>query len=247
MENISITTYRGLSLVSGSISIRQMFEFIRGDVYRDRIRRLREAMDAGETVKADHMKKQLPYCTITATYAKERLAYSLDKYQDIITLDCDDMPAEKIPEFRQLVNDCPDTLGSFVSPRMHGLKIFVYPTSNEAEALRTELNALGTVDFLTLERYHHRMYALASSQYEKLLNTKVDTSGSDPGRGFFVSHDPDAFLSTERLENVKPLTVKVTLPTEEECKNKKHKNPGKRSPLLPVFHRHPYLARLSTI
>ena len=73
MENISITTYRGLSLVSGSISIRQMFEFIRGDIYRDRIRRLREAMDAGETVKADHMKKQLPYCTITATYAKERL------------------------------------------------------------------------------------------------------------------------------------------------------------------------------
>lgn len=234
MENISITTYRGLSLVSGSISIRQMFEFIRGDVYRDRIRRLREAMDAGETVKADHMKKQLPYCTITATYAKERLAYSLDKYQDIITLDCDDMPAEKIPEFRQLVNDCPDTLGSFVSPRMHGLKIFVYLTGNEAEALRTELNALGTVDFLTLERYHHRIYALASSQYEKLLNTKVDTSGSDPGRGFFVSHDPDAFLSTERLENVKPLTVKVTLPTEEECKNKKRKNPGKRSPLLPV-------------
>ena len=42
MENISITTYRGLSLVSGSISIRQMFEFIRGDVYRDRIRRLRD-------------------------------------------------------------------------------------------------------------------------------------------------------------------------------------------------------------
>ena len=81
MENISITTYRGLSLVSGSISIRQMFEFIRGDVYRDRIRRLREAMDAGDTVKADHMKKQLPYCTITATYAKERLAYSLDKYR----------------------------------------------------------------------------------------------------------------------------------------------------------------------
>ena len=234
MENISITTYRGLSLVSGSISIRQMFEFIRGDIYRDRIRRLREAMDAGETVKADHMKKQLPYCTITATYAKERLAYSLDKYQDIITLDCDDMPAEKIPEFRQLVNDCPDTLGSFVSPRMHGLKIFVYPTSNEAEALRTELNALGTVDFLTLERYHHRMYALASSQYEKLLNTKVDTSGSDPGRGFFVSHDPDAFLSTERLENVKPLTVKVTLPTEEECKNKKRRKSSPQPPLLPT-------------
>ena len=234
MENIAITTYRGLSLVSGSISIRQMFEFIRGDVYRDRIRRLREAVDAGETVKADHMKKQLPYCTITATYAKERLAYSMDKYQDIITLDCDDMPTERLPEFRKLVNECPDTLGSFVSPRMHGLKIFVYLTGKEAEALRAELNARGTVDFPTLEQYHHRMYALSSYKYEKLLNTKVDTSGSDPGRGFFVSHDPDAFLATERLENVKPLTVKVTLPTEEECKNKKRKSPEKRSPLLPV-------------
>lgn len=234
MNNIVITTYRGLSLVSGSISIGQMFEFIRGNVYRDRIRRLREAMEAGDTAKADRMKKQLPYHTITATYAKERLAYSLDKYQDIITLDCDDMPAEKLPEFRQLANDCPDTLGSFVSPRMHGLKIFVYLTGKEAEALRAELNALGTVDFTTLERYHHRMYTLASSQYEKLLQTKVDTSGSDPGRGFFVSHDPDAFLSAERLENVKPLTVKVTLPTEEECKKRKRKNPVKRSPLLPL-------------
>ena len=143
MENIVITTYRGLSLVSGNISIRQLFEFIRGDVYRDRIRRLREAMEAGDTAKADRIKKQLPYHTITATYVKERLAYSLDKYQDIITVDCDDMPAEKLPEFRQLANDCPDTLGSFISPRMHGLKIFVYLTGKEAEALRAELNALG--------------------------------------------------------------------------------------------------------
>ena len=83
MENIVITTYRGLSLVSGRITIRQLFEFIRGDVYRDRIRRLREAMEEGDTAKADRMKKQLPYHTITATYIKERLAYSLDTYQDI--------------------------------------------------------------------------------------------------------------------------------------------------------------------
>lgn len=234
MENIAITTYRGLSLVSGTISIQQLFEFIRGDVYRDSIRRLREAMDAGDTVKADRMKKQLPYRTITSTYVKERLAYSLNEYQDIITLDCDDMPAEKLPEFRQLVNGCPDTLGDFVSPRMHGLKIFVYLTGKEAEALRAELNALGTVDFPTLERYHHRMYALARSKYEKLLNTKVDTSGSDLGRGFFVSYDPDAFFAPQRLENVKPLTVKVTPPTEEECKNKKRRNTVKRSPLLPA-------------
>lgn len=234
MEIITITAYRGLSVVSGSIDIRKLFEFIRGSVYRDKIRRLRKTMETGDTAKADRMKKQLPYYTVTATYAMERLAYSLVTYQDIIILDCDDMPAEKIPGYRQLVNDCPDTLGDFISPRMHGLKIFVYLTGEEPEALRTELNALGTIDLPTLERYHHRMYALASQKYEKLLHTKVDTSGSDLSRGFFASHDPEAFLSSERLENVKPLTVRVTLPTEEECKNKKRRKSTPQPPLLPT-------------
>lgn len=234
MEIITITAYRGLSVVSGSIDIRKLFEFIRGSVYRDKIRRLRETMETGDTAKADRMKKQLPYYTVTATYAMERLAYSLKAYQDIIILDCDDMPAEKIPGYRQLVNDCPDTLGDFISPRMHGLKIFVYLTGEEPEALRAELNALGTIDLPTLERYHHRMYALASQKYEELLHTKVDTSGSDLSRGFFASHDPEAFLSPERLENVKPLTVRVTLPTEEECKNKKRRKSTPQPPLLPT-------------
>jgi len=234
MEIITITAYRGLSVVSGSIDIRKLFEFIRGSVYRDKIRRLRETMETGDTAKADRMKKQLPYYTVTATYAMERLAYSLVTYQDIIILDCDDMPAEKMPGYRQLVNDCPDTLGDFISPRMHGLKIFVYLTGEEPEALRAELNALGTIDLPTLERYHHRMYALASQKYEELLHTKVDTSGSDLSRGFFASHDPEAFLSPERLENVKPLTVRVTLPTEEECKNKKRRKSTPQPPLLPT-------------
>lgn len=234
MEIITITAYRGLSVVSGSIDIRKLFEFIRGSVYRDKIRRLRETMETGDTAKADRMKKQLPYYTVTATYAMERLTYSLVTYQDIIILDCDDMPAEKIPGYRQLVNDCPDTLGDFISPRMHGLKIFVYLTGEEPEALRAELNALGTIDLPTLERYHHRMYALASQKYEELLHTKVDTSGSDLSRGFFASHDPEAFLSSERLENVKPLTVRVTLPTEEECKNKKRRKSTPQPPLLPT-------------
>ena len=234
MEIITITAYRGLSVVSGSIDIRKLFEFIRGSVYRDKIRRLRETMETGDTAKADRMKKQLPYYTVTATYAMERLAYSLVTYQDIIILDCDDMTAEKIPGYRQLVNDCPDTLGDFISPRMHGLKIFVYLTGEEPEALRAELNALGTIDLPTLERYHHRMYALASQKYEELLHTKVDTSGSDLSRGFFASHDPEAFLSPERLENVKPLTVRVTLPTEEECKNKKRRKSTPQPPLLPT-------------
>lgn len=235
MENITITTYRGLSLVSGEMSIEQMFEFIRGNVFRDRILRLRDTMEAGDTAKADRMKKQLPYYTITTNYFNERLAYSMKIYQDIITLDCDDMPAEQLPMFRRLANECPDTLGDFASPRMHGLKIFVYLTGSEAEALRAELNAHNTVDLATLERYHHRMYTLACTKYEQLLHTKIDTSGSDLARGFFASYDPEAFLSLERLEKVKPLTIKLTLPTEDECKKKKRKSVAPQPPLAPTL------------
>ena len=68
MENITVSTYRGLSLVSGSINIRQQFDLIRGDIYRERVHRLRDAMEAGEPERADRMKKQLPYCTLTASY-----------------------------------------------------------------------------------------------------------------------------------------------------------------------------------
>ena len=224
MNTINATTYKGLSAVSGSISIKQLFELIRSNTYRERIQRLRLATEAGENDKADRMKRQLPYHTVTATYSTERLACSLATYQDIITLDCDEMPAERLPEFRRLTNECPDTIGSFTSPRMHGLKIFVYLKGREAEALRTELNARGTIDFATLNIYHRRMYALACRQYEQLLGTKVDSSGSDIGRGFFVSYDPEAFLSDERLAAVRPLTVTVTLPTREACKSTKRKS-----------------------
>lgn len=234
MENIIVSTYRGLSLVSGEMSIEQLFELIRGNAFRDRILRLRDAVESGETDKAERMKKQLSFLTITTTYIEQRLAYSIAAYQDIITLDCDEMPAEDLPLFRQLTNDCPDTLGAFVSPRMHGLKIFVYLTGSEAEALRAELNAQGTIDLPTLERYHHRMYALACARYEQLLHTKIDTSGSDLGRGFFASYDPEAFLSPERLEKVKPLTVKLTLPTKEECKKKKPKKAEPLPPFVPT-------------
>lgn len=234
MEKIIVSTYRGLSLVSGEMNIELLFEFIRGNTFRDRVLRLRDATETGETEKAERMKKQLPFHTITSVYTDERLAYSMAAYQDIITLDCDEMPVEDLPMFRQLTNECPDTLGDFASPRMHGLKIFVYLTGSEAEALRAELNALGTVDLPTLERYHHRMYALACARYEQLLHTKIDTSGSDLGRGFFASYDPEAFLSPERLKKVKPLTVKLALPTKDECKKKKRKKADSLPPFVPA-------------
>lgn len=220
-----------MSLVSGHISVESFFKLIKGDCYRYAIAKLRETMKTGDNAKVDRMKKQLAYYTITGNYQAERLAYSLLRAQDIITLDFDDMELENLPQYRKLTNECPDTLGSFLSPRMHGLKVFVYLTGKKAEAMRVELNASGTVSYAALEDYHHRMYELARQQYETLLHTRLDGSGSDLSRGVFASYDPEAFFSSQRLANVKPLTVNVLLPTREECKKRKPR--AKKSESLP--------------
>ena len=146
MENISITTYRDYH------SYRKYQYPANVRIYPGRCLSRQNPETPGSNGCRRHGESR-PHEEATALlhhhgYLRQgKAGLQSGQVSDIITLDCDDMPAEKIPEFRQLVNDCPDTLGSFVSPRMHGLKIFVYLTGNEAEALRTELNALGTVDF----------------------------------------------------------------------------------------------------
>ena len=220
MSNLFVTTYRGYSKVHGSMPIEQFFSFVSGTLFRDKILALRQAEEEGDHAKADHMKKQLSYYTFTANYLEERLPYSMQRYLDIMTLDFDEMEFDKIPYYRKLVNDDPATLGDFLSPRAHGLKLFVYLQSDEAKCLREEMNATGTVDYAALEKYHHRMYGLACKHYEELLGTKADESGSDLSRGFYASYDPQAFLSYERLAHVKPLEVEVKLPDKKDSKKR---------------------------
>ena len=76
MENLKATTYRGYSQVSGDIALTQLIEFMRGNTYREPITRIREALAQGDSDKADRIKRQLPYFTITANYLERRLPYS---------------------------------------------------------------------------------------------------------------------------------------------------------------------------
>lgn len=224
MELLSITTYRGYSKVNGSMPIEQFFSLVSGVAFREKILEIRKAEQDGDYMKADHIKKQLAYFTFTANYFEERLPYSLVRYLDAITLDFDEMESAKIPVYRQLVNKDPATLGSFLSPRGHGLKLLVYLRSEEAERMRAVLNARGTIDYAALESYHYDMYTLVRKHYETLLDTEADESGSDLSRGFYASYDPEAFLSAERLAEVKPLEVEVILPEKGEKKKRNSKN-----------------------
>ena len=140
------------------------------------------------------------------------------------------MPAEDIPRLRLLAENDSATIGCALSPRRHGLKLLVYLKTEEAVRLRAELEAKDTVTYAELEHYHKRMFELTSRYYARLLDSKVDPSGSDLSRGMYATYDPDVFFSEERLAGVTALNVTVQLPLPEESTPSKRKKALRKTP-----------------
>ncbi len=226
MSEYTVTSYRGYTKVIGQISLPQFFNQFRGNLHRNSIEEIEKADAEGNILKAERIKKQLPYYTLTANYAECRLPCSLLRYNDLILLDFDKMLREKIPSLRHLCEEDPNTIGCALSPRRHGLKVLVYLRTEEADRLRRRLNEQGTVDYAELCRYHEAMYRLVAGYYAGLLDNEVDVSGSDLSRGMYATYDPEAFFSDDRLAQVEPLKIKLILPSKDEpvAKNKKKKH-----------------------
>ena len=74
-------------------------------------------MIQGKTEEANNVKKQLPFRTLTANYRERRLAYGIIRYNPIITLDLDELEEDRLEAIRSLINNDPNTLGSFLSPK----------------------------------------------------------------------------------------------------------------------------------
>lgn len=223
MSNFNATSYRGYSCVIGQIDLCQFFKQLSGTLYRKKIQEIEAAIQEGDFTKADYLKRQLPYYTITANYDKCRLPYSLSAYNDLPVLDFDDMSFDDIPRLRRLAEEDPATIGCALSPRRHGLKLVVCLQTEDATRLRNAFQARGTVTYAELERYHKQMFELTATYYERLLDSKVDPSGSDLSRGMYATYDPDAFFSEERLAQVPPLDIEIQIPTQEEYQSRKQK------------------------
>lgn len=223
MNQFYVTCYRGYSKVIGQFELCKFFEQIGSSMYHQKIEQIETALSEGNLAKADSIKRQLPYFTLTANYSACRLPHSLSTYNDLPVLDFDEMPAEDIPRLRLLAENDPATIGCALSPRRHGLKLLVYLKTEEAVRLRAELEAKDTVTYAELEHYHKRMFELTSRYYARLLDSKVDPSGSDLSRGMYATYDPDVFFSEERLAGVTTLNVTVQLPLPEESTPSKRK------------------------
>lgn len=224
MKELNVTTYRGYSQVNGSITLSQLHELICGNTYQTQINNIQQALAAGDNDRADRIKAQLPYLTATTNYHERRLPYSLEYYNDIATLDFDNMQLGQMEIFRRQAEADDATLLAYLSPRRHGLKILAYLTTPEAQALRDTFNKHTQPHTYTeLESYHKAQYELARLHYEELLQTEADPSGSDLARGIFISHDPKAFFSPQRSAAVLPLQGSFALPSKEESLPRKIK------------------------
>lgn len=220
MENIPVTTYRGFSAVSGETTFTQDMADIKNGKHAKLIIKIASLVAQGKVEEANHVKKQLPFRTLTANYRERRLAPSITRYNPVITLDIDDLEEGQLEQTRTLINEDLHTLGSFLSPKRHGYKLFVFMQTEYARHLYDRLRQ-GEVTYATLEEIHLKLYSAAKEHYEALLGVEVDGSGKDISRGYFMSFDPHAYINAALLEQISPLPARIIPPAKKENSPKK--------------------------
>lgn len=222
MKNIAITTYNGYSAVAGETTLTEVIKDIREGKNLLLIHKIEQLVQEGDIEKADRVKKQLPFLTLTANYQQKRLPYSILRYNPVITIDIDKLKEEQIAPIRTQIENDPDVLAAFLTPKRHGFKVFVYLQSVLACKLRTSVFATREITYSQLERYHAQMYKACQQHIEKRLGIAVDESGKDIGRGFFTSFDQQAYLNMELLKEIEPIETRIIPPEEEK------KKPGRK-------------------
>ena len=215
-----MTTYRGFSAVSGETTFTQDMADIRNGKHAKLIIKIASLVAQGKVEEANHVKKQLPFRTLTANYRERRLAPSITRYNPVITLDIDDLEERQLEQTRTLINEDPHTLGSFLSPKRHGYKLFVFMQTEYTRRLYDRLRQ-GEVTYATLEEIHLKLYSAAKEHYEALLGVEVDGSGKDISRGYFMSFDPHAYINAALLEQISPLPARIIPPAKKESGKKK--------------------------
>lgn len=220
MENIIITRHRGFSAVEGETGLIEVIEEIRGGKHSAAIKKITTLAACGHKTEAEKVKKTLPYLSLTANYARERLPYSLVRYNPAVTIDIDGLEPDALVRAEHLLKSDPNILACFRSPKQRGLKCFVYLIRPYACRLRELTFRTPAITYAELEKYHAVMYELCRGYVEELTGVEVDTSGSDLSRGFFSSWDPDAYLNRELLASIPDCATRVIPPEKEEQKKK---------------------------
>lgn len=176
---IEVTVFTNFKDCRGNMLLTEITENILNGKYETPVNLHRSALEAGDKETAEHIKKSLSAFTVSATYQSLRRKGNMTGYNPLQILDIDNLDPADIPRLRQLINEAPYTVYSFLSPGGRGLKVIVY------SAVAIEMVADN----------HRVIYNTLKDWYADLLHVEIDASGSDAGRLCFVSYDPDLYAS----------------------------------------------------
>jgi hypothetical protein len=158
-----------------NLALNEIFEEIKGGVYKDDVECLRGMKQMGNDSLADDIKKKLFGFTTSGTFSAPRSKNNIETYSQTICLDFDKIPNDEIENLKQIVSNCSYTLASFISPSGQGLKVFV------------------SVDSSVLS--HDEVYVQVANYYKNLTGYDYDPKCKDYTRLCFVSYDPELFYN----------------------------------------------------
>lgn len=231
---ILISSFKGFSKHIGKSMLTEKLQEISSSANGRIIGKIRALVRDGKKEEAALVKKQLKGSTLSATYKERRVPEMIDTYNDLQMMDLDGLSKEEMTHCRKLITDSPNTLFCFTSPSGNGLKVGVYMLDELSCHLRRELLQRSEVTYEALESYHKQMFAYAKEYYETLCNVEVDASGSDIGRLFFTSYDPDIYICEKALRKVQQPQFTIIPPRTKEKKKStrqliKEEMPGDKS------------------
>ncbi|MEM8521310.1 DUF3987 domain-containing protein [Flavobacterium sp. PL12] len=191
-----VSLYKNFGNKLNDEDIINILKDVKSGKFESEINSIRYALESGKEKLADELKSNLLAFTTSGTFGKQRKREFLKTYSQIINLDFDHLPIDELDRLVIQINDCKFTLGSFISPRGEGIKVFVKINSNEEK--------------------HLIAYNKVANFYKALTGLGFDPKCKDITRLCFVSHDPNTFINddaavfeVETLETVKELNAKV--------------------------------------
>ncbi|MCS2891503.1 DUF3987 domain-containing protein [Parabacteroides faecis] len=159
------------------VTLRQYFECVTSEKYRNKIHLLRAYLDAGEAEEAGKCKKELPLLVPGGIMEGGRKQENMVSYSGCLIADLDDVPGSPQALLRQ-AEQLTYTKAGHISPSGRGIKLFILVDSGLA--------------------HHPVAFEMVRRRVEvDLPGVTVDVSGKDSNRGCFVSYDPTAFYKGE--------------------------------------------------
>ncbi len=176
-SKLMVSVYQNFKTNLVDKNLLEILQDIKSDKYQSDINSIRYALHKGDDKSADEIKSGLIAFTASGTFGVSRTKANIASYSQIIGLDFDHIPVSELQNLVTLINGCPFTMASFISPSGEGIKVFIKVNSDAEQ--------------------HTIAYNQVANFYKDLSGFDFDAKCKDITRLCFVSCDSNAFINSD--------------------------------------------------